>query len=151
MFAPFHEPVAAELVRVARPDGRIGLINWTPGGFIGQLFALMKPYAAPPPPGATPGPKWGDEAHVRGLFGDRVRNLRAETRSLTVSCFASGAEFRDFFKRWYGPTIAAYRNIADDPARTAELDAALADLADRNAAGGRVMQWEYLLVTATVV
>jgi SAM-dependent methyltransferase len=150
MFAPFHQPVADELVRVTRSGGRIGLINWTPGGFIGQMFAVMKPYAAPPPPGATPPPKWGDEAHVRALFGDRVRNVRAETRNLPVSCFQSGAEFRDFFKTYYGPTIAAYRNIADDPARTAELDAALADLADRNAAGTRVMRWEYLLVTAQV-
>ncbi|HEX2902123.1 MAG TPA: class I SAM-dependent methyltransferase [Jatrophihabitans sp.] len=59
MFAPFHQPVADELVRVTRPGGRIALINWTPEGFIGQVFAAMKPYAAPPPPGAFAGAEVG--------------------------------------------------------------------------------------------
>ncbi len=72
MFAPHHQAAADELIRVCRPGGTIGLINWTPQGFIGNLFATMKPYAPPPPPGASPAPLWGDEDHVRGLFGDRV-------------------------------------------------------------------------------
>jgi SAM-dependent methyltransferase len=62
MFAPHHQATADELVRVVRPGGTIGMINWTPEGFIGNLFATMKPYAPPPPPGATPAPLWGDEA-----------------------------------------------------------------------------------------
>ena len=148
MFAPFHQPVADELVRVTRPGGRIGLINWTPEGFIGQLFATMKPFAAAPPPGATPGPRWGVESHVRELFGDRV-SLSAQRQKLAVSTFASGREFRDFFASYYGPTIAAYRNVADDPARTAALDQALIDLADQALVEG-TMPWEYLLVIATV-
>lgn len=148
MFAPFHQPVADELVRVTRPGGRIALINWTPAGFIGQLFSAMKPFVPPPPPGATPGPKWGDEQHVRTLLGDRVGDLRAETRRLRVDRFATGAEFRDFFARFYGPTIAAYRNVADDPDRTAELDAAIVQLADENLAGTGTMHWEYLLMIA---
>ena len=118
MFAPFHQPVADELVRVTRPGGRIALANWTPGGFIGQLFATMRPFVPAPPPGATPGPRWGDEEHVRGLFGDSVRTLDAHKRMLRVEPFASGAQFRDFFAAYYGPTIAAYRNVADDPERT---------------------------------
>jgi ubiquinone/menaquinone biosynthesis C-methylase UbiE len=150
MFAPFHQPVADELVRVTRPGGRIVLANWTPSGFIGQLFATMKPYAAAPPPGATPGPKWGEEEHVRALFGDRVRDLSARVLTLPVDYYRSGAEFRDFFKTYYGPTIAAYRNIADDPQRTADLDDALADLADKHGALSGHMQWDYLLVTAEV-
>jgi SAM-dependent methyltransferase len=150
MFAPFHQPVADELVRVTRPGGRIGLISWTPEGFIGRLFATMKPFAAPPPPGASPGPLWGNEAHVRELFADRVTDLRAERGNLHVDRFGSGAEFRDFFARYYGPTIAAYRNVADDPARTAALDDALAALADEHGAGSRSMEWEYLLVVARV-
>ncbi len=72
MFAPHHQPAADELVRVLRPGGRLGLVSWTPAGFIGQMFATMKPYAAPPPPGAQPPPLWGDEAHVLALLGDRV-------------------------------------------------------------------------------
>jgi SAM-dependent methyltransferase len=149
MFAPFHRLAADQLVRVTRPGGRIGNIAWTPSGFIGQMFATMKPFAPPPPPGAQPPPLWGDEAHVRELFGDRVRDLRAETRTLTVDRFGSGAEFRDFFKAVYGPTIATYRFIADDAARVAELDEALAALGDRHLRDDGTMGWEYLLVVAT--
>ena len=65
--------MAAELVRVCRPGGTIGMINWTPAGFIGQLFSTLKPYAPPAPPGASPPPLWGDEQHVREMFGDRPR------------------------------------------------------------------------------
>ena len=149
MFAPFHQPVADELVRVTRPGGRIVLANWTPEGFIGQLFATLKPFAAPPPPGATPGPKWGDEAHVRELFGTSVSTLHADRRELVVNRFGSGEEFRRFFAAYYGPTIAAYRNAADDPQRTADLDAAIDALADGFGAGTGVMRWEYLQVVAT--
>ena len=147
MFAPHHQAAADELVRVVRPGGTIGLINWTPAGFIGQMFAVMKPYAPPPPPGASPPPLWGDEAHVAELLGGRVGDLRMEHRKLPVSRFDSGAEFRDFFKVNYGPTIVTYRAIADDPVRVAELDAALAELGDASLVDG-VMDWEFLLVTA---
>ena len=150
MFAPFHQPVADELVRVTRPGGRIALANWTPAGFIGQLFAALKPYAAAPPPGASPGPLWGDEAHVRELFAGRVSELSATTQSLSVANFTTGAQLRDFFAAYYGPTIAAYRNVADDPQRTAALDAAIVEVSERFAVTSGVMQWEYLLVTATV-
>ena len=88
MFAPHHQAAADELVRVCRPGGTIGLISWTPAGFIGQMFAAMKPYAPPPPPGAQPPPLWGSEEHVRTLLGDRVESLTAETRKLTVTHFA---------------------------------------------------------------
>ena len=147
MFAPHHQAAADELVRVVRPGGRIGLLSWTPAGFIGQMFATMKPYAPPPPPGAQPPPLWGDEAHVRELLGDRVTDVTAETRTVQVPLFADGASFRDFFKRTYGPTIAVYRFLADDPARTAELDDALAAHGDRYVGEGP-MEWEYLLLTA---
>ncbi|HEX2902122.1 MAG TPA: hypothetical protein VHO01_01585 [Jatrophihabitans sp.] len=96
-----------------------------------------------------PGPKWGEQAHVQALFGDRVRHLTAERRQLPVATFDSGREFRDFFAAYYGPAIATYRNIADDPDRTAELDAALIGLADQALADGE-MQWEYLLTVAEV-
>lgn len=61
MFAPHHQASADELIRVCRPGGTIGLLNWTPEGFIGQMFATMKPYAPPPPPGSQPPPLWGSE------------------------------------------------------------------------------------------
>ncbi len=147
MFAPRHQDAADELVRVVRPGGRIGLLSWTPTGFIGRMFATMKPFAPAPPPGAQPPPLWGDEAHVRGLLGDRVSDVVAVREGVSTDRFASGADFRDFFKATYGPTIAVYRSIADDPARVAELDAALAALGDDALVDGR-MEWEYLLLTA---
>jgi ubiquinone/menaquinone biosynthesis C-methylase UbiE len=148
MFAPHHQAAADELLRVVRPGGTIGLLSWTPEGFIGQMFATMKPYAPPPPPGASPAPLWGHVDHVRQLFGDRVTDLEARQQTLRVDHFADGAEFRDFFKANYGPTIAVYRSLADDPERTAALDADLAALGDRFDLGGGALDWEYLLVTA---
>jgi SAM-dependent methyltransferase len=148
MFAPFHQPVADELTRVCRPGGTIALINWTPSGFIGQLFAAMKPFAATPPAGASPGPLWGDEGHVRSLLGERIADLRTERRTLTVDRFDSAAQFRDYFRTYYGPTIAAYRNVADDAARTGQLDAAILDVATAFGAGTGPMEWEYLLAIA---
>ena len=148
MFAPFHQAAADELARVCRPGGRIGLVSWTPGGFIGQMFATMKPYAPPPPAGAQPPPLWGDEQHVRTLLGDRVTDVVAEKRQLRVEAFATAEEFRDYFKAAYGPTIAVYKAIADDPAKVAALDEALADLGRRHDLGGGAMEWEYLLFTA---
>jgi SAM-dependent methyltransferase len=147
MFAPHHQQAADELIRVCRPGGTIGLISWTPEGFIGQMFATMKPYMAAPPPGVSPPPLWGSAEHVTGLLDARVTGLHAELRRLAVDAFGDGAGFRDYFKANYGPTIAAYRGITD-PAKAAELDAALADLGDRALAGTSRMEWEYLVVTA---
>ena len=153
MFAPDHQACAHELVRVVRPGGTIAIANWTPSGFVGQMLGTLKPYLPPPPAGARPGVLWGDEDHVRELFGDRVVSLAAETRVITVTCFRHPDEFRDFFKHNYGPTVAAYRTLAGDPDRAVELDRDLSALAARSHLGGDglTMQWEYLLVTARVV
>ncbi|MGN8551115.1 UNVERIFIED_CONTAM: class I SAM-dependent methyltransferase [Microbacterium sp. SLM126] len=150
MFAPHHERSAAELVRVVRPGGRIGLISWTPQGFIGQLFAALKPFNAPLPPGAQPAPLWGDEAHVRELLGDAVTDIRATKESVRFEPFASGEEFRAYFASHYGPTIAVYNRNADDPAAVAAIDEALRGLGDRAIAAGGAIDSEYLLFTATV-
>ena len=153
MFAPHHQETADELVRVVRPGGTIGLINWTPEGFIGRLFATMKPYAPPPPPGAAPPPLWGSEDHVRALFGDRVSDLTMRRQTVHMDHCATPAEFREYWKRNYGPTIAAYRFNQDQPDRVAALDDDfLAFLTEWNQAGepGRTAyDAEYLLVTAT--
>jgi SAM-dependent methyltransferase len=154
MFAPYHQASADELIRVCRPGGTIGLLSWTPEGFIGQLFATMRPYAPPPPPGAQPPPLWGREDHVRSLLGDQVTDVRARRQSVRVSLFGRPGDFRDYFKARYGPTIAAYRAIGPDPDRTAALDAELDDLARRHdrgtvsGTGSTAMEWEYLLFTA---
>ena len=85
MFAPHHQASADELVRVCRSGGTIGLISWTPEGFIGQLFATMKPYVAPPPPGAQPPPLWGKEEHVSELLGDRVHRRQGREAACSAS------------------------------------------------------------------
>jgi ubiquinone/menaquinone biosynthesis C-methylase UbiE len=150
MFAPRHQVSARELVRVCRPGGTIGLLSWTPEGFIGQMFATMKPYAPPPPPGAQPPPLWGREDHVRALLGDRVTSVTARQQALRVGQFATPEAFRDYFKARYGPVIAAYRAIAGNPDRVSTLDRELADLARRHDHGTTttVMDWQYLLLTA---
>jgi ubiquinone/menaquinone biosynthesis C-methylase UbiE len=150
MFAPHHQAAADELVRVCRPGGRIGLIAWTPAGFIGQMFATMKPYAPPPPPGVQPPPLWGDEDHLRELLGDRVEQVQTETRALHATYFATPEAFRDYFKANYGPTISLYKAIADDPDRVAALDRDLVELGQRFDLGtdSTVLDWEYLLFTA---
>jgi len=147
MFAPHHQLAADELARVCRSGGTIGVLSWTPDGFIGQMFATMKPYAPAPPTGASPAPLWGRADHVRTLLGDKAGDLVAHQHTLRVSRFADGADFRDFFKTNYGPTIAVYRFLGDDTAKVAALDADLATLGDRYLTDG-VMEWEYLLVTA---
>ena len=152
MFAPHHQRAADELVRVAKPGGRIALISWTPEGFIGQMFKTMKPYAPPLPEGAQPAPLWGDEQHVRDLLGDRVADVTATRETVVVDRFDSGEAFRDYFKHHYGPTIAVYNRIADDPEQVRRLDSALAELARSHGLDrpGAPVEWEYLLVIARV-
>lgn len=149
MFAPHHQAVADELVRVCLPGGTIGMINWTPEGFIGNLFATMRPYAPPPPPGASPPPLWGDENHVRELFGDRVTELDMQRRQIVMDHCADPGEFREYWKRKYGPTIAVYKFNASQPERVGELDRDfLSFLTTWNRADSAGYDAEYLLITA---
>ena len=150
MFAPQHERGAAEILRVTRPGGRIGLLSWTPQGFIGRMFATMKPFNAPLPSGAQPAPLWGDESHVRALFGDAVADVTAVRETIRIDRFRDGREFREYFRTHYGPTIAVYNRNADDPDQVAALDAALDALGDSALGSDGVMEWEFLLLTATV-
>jgi hypothetical protein len=85
---------------------------------------------------------------VAELLGDRVTDVRAERRTLPVDHFADGAAFRDYFKTVYGPTIATYRHIEEEPQRVAALDADIARIGDAFLHGTSTMQWEYLLWTA---
>jgi SAM-dependent methyltransferase len=152
MFAPHHQAAAKELVRVCRPGGTIGLLSWTPGGFIGRMFATMKPFAPPPPPGAQPPPLWGSEDHVQELLGAQVTDLRALTQTVVIDKFAGPEEFLHYFKDFYGPTISVYKFIADDQEKVDALDRSLAELAGSSSTGGQgsplLMEWEYLLLTA---
>ncbi|ORB84723.1 SAM-dependent methyltransferase [Mycobacterium kansasii] len=149
MFAPQHQCAADELVRVCKPGGIIGLINWTSDGFMSELMTTIKPYLDAPQPGSQPAARWGDAAYVRDLLGDRVSNFTAEQHTLRVVMFADGEAFRDYMKAHCPPPRAAYQRIANDPRRVDELDDKLAALAERYLAGTpSTMEWDYLLVTA---
>ena len=151
MFAPMHQQVADELVRVCRPGGTIGMLNWTPEGMIGALFRTMGPFAPPPPPGAQPPPLWGSEDHVRELFGDRVDLHTLERDVLEVTAFEQPQDYGEHFKSKYGPTIVARANAEKD-GREGELDAALNEFCDEWNLGtpeqARFEQ-EYLVVVGT--
>ncbi|MDQ2676143.1 MAG: class I SAM-dependent methyltransferase [Actinomycetota bacterium] len=124
MFAPRHQAVADELVRVCRPGGTIGLLSWTPEGMLGALFRTMGPFAPPPPPGAQPPPLWGSEDHLAELFGDRVDWQKLERDVLEITAFEHPRDYGEHFKARYGPTIAA-RNNAAASGREQEFDDAL--------------------------
>ena len=144
MFAPFHSRAADELLRVVRPGGRIALLNWTPEGFVGQLFATMKPFAPPPPPGASPAPLWGKEEHVRELLGTGVSGLTARRQTITFAVTDSPVEFREWWKTHYGPTIAVYKAQEDPTA----LDTAFLEFLERSQQPDGTWEAEYHVVTA---
>jgi ubiquinone/menaquinone biosynthesis C-methylase UbiE len=152
MFAPHHQAAADELLRVCKPGGTIGLLSWTPDGFIGKMFATLKPFAPPPPPGAQPPPLWGNEDHVRELLGDRITGVHTRKQALSVRSFHQAEDFVRYFKSHYGPTISVYKFIAEDGDKVKALDQALAELAESfgDAHGDTPfqMEWEYLLFTA---
>ncbi len=148
MFAPNQPRTAAELLRVCRPGGRIGMANWTPDGLVGQMFATTMKHA-PPPFKLTPPVMWGTEDHLRELFGDGISELRAERRSMKMR-FLSIDHFLEFFRTYFGPTKMAYERL-DEAGREA-FEADMRELlAQRNEAGDRalVMTADYLEVVAT--
>lgn len=151
MFAPRHQDVADELVRVCRPGGTIGMLNWTPEGMIGALFRTMGPFAPPPPPGAQPPPLWGGEDHMRELFGDRVDWRMLERDVLEITAFERPRDYGEHFKARYGPTIAARGNASKD-GREGEFDTALDSFCDewnRGSAEAARFESEYLLAVGT--
>lgn len=151
MFAPDHGQVADELLRVCRPGGTIGMINFTPEGLAAEFFDALARYAPPPPPGALPPLLWGNEEHVRELLGDRVDSLEM-TRKEYVERAASPRDYVDLFRETFGPVIALRAFLADQPDRLAALDREFLDFAMRANRGGpdgpAEYQYEYLLVVA---
>jgi len=151
MFAPHHQDVADELVRVCRPGGTIGLLSWTPEGMLRALFRTMGPFAPPPPPGAQPPPLWGSEDHLRELFGDRVELRPSKRDVLEITAFEHPHDYGEHFKALYGPTIAARAN-AGRTGREAEFDDALNGFCDewnRGTPDRARFEKEYLLSVAT--
>jgi len=107
MFAPRPELVSAELVRVCRPGGRIAMANWTPEGFIGQMFKISGKHVPPPP--NMPSPlKWGDEETVRERLRDGIANLQLTRRMCQFDYPFPPADVVEFFRKYYGPTQRAF-------------------------------------------
>jgi ubiquinone/menaquinone biosynthesis C-methylase UbiE len=151
MFAPDHQKVANELLRVCRPGGTIGMINFTPDGLAAEFFGLFARFAPAPPPGALPPILWGSEAHVRELFGERVESLEM-TRSEYVEQAASPRDYVQLFTQTFGPVVALQAFLADQPDRAAELNRDLLEFATHSNQGPREgpaeYHYEYLLVVA---
>jgi SAM-dependent methyltransferase len=152
MFAPHHDRAADELLRVCRPGGTIGVLNWANPGSIADFFGVFGPYSPPPPPGTSPPLLWGDPGYVRELLGERVEGLTVTSGRLPVDHFAEPAELCAFYKRNFGPTVRAYAGIADDPERVAALDRAFLAYAtthNLDPSGPRARYaWDYLTFTA---
>jgi SAM-dependent methyltransferase len=122
MFAPRPQLVAAEMARVCRPGGRISMANWTPTGFIGQLFKITSQHVPPPP---VPSPLlWGDEATVRERLRDGFTRLRFIRRELTMAFPMTPPEAVEYFRAWYGPTQRAFAALdqAGQAARRRDLE-----------------------------
>jgi len=151
MFPPDHARVAGEIARVCRPGGTMGLMSFTPDGLGGKFFELFARFGPAPPPDALPPTLWGEEEHVRELFGDRVEVIRA-SRHEYVERADTPAAYVELFHETFGPFIALRGALSDRPERVAALDQALVDFAEgasSGEAGGPVeYRYEYLLVVA---
>lgn len=148
MFAPDQERAASELVRVCRPGGKIGLANWTPAGFAGQMFRAVGRHA-PPPAGLRPPVQWGTRERLQELFGDLALEIRVDTRHFAMR-FQSPEHWLDVFRQWFGPLNSAFSRL--DAAGKAALERDLLELLDAsNRSSGRafVAPSEYLEVMIT--
>jgi SAM-dependent methyltransferase len=151
MFAPDHQAAADELLRVCRPGGTIGLISYTPDGGVGEFFQVFARYLPPFPPGVLPAVSWGDEQHVRELLGDRVDALELTHGEGVERYDGSPRDYCDYYKAHFGPVVATFGLLADEPGRAAALDREFLDFAtrlNRGAPGGPV---EYRYGTLRVV
>jgi ubiquinone/menaquinone biosynthesis C-methylase UbiE len=148
MFAPDQEKAAAELLRVCKPGGRIGMGNWVPDGSVGKMFMTIAKHA-PPPPGVQSPLRWGTEDGLRELLGDGVTELQIERRK-SRQAFRSADHWLDFFRTYFGPTKVAYERVGPEGEEALTTDIR-AYLAEGNVAGDRalVIEPEYLEVVAT--
>ena len=149
MFTPNQDKAAAELARVCKPGGKIGMANWTPGSFIGEVFKVLGRYI-PPAAGVKPPSLWGTEERLRELFGSCVASLQAPRRNF-VFRYRSPRHWLDTFRTYYGPMNKAFGGL--EAAQQGSLAEDLLDLAQRfNTAteGGMTVPSEYLEVVIRV-
>jgi len=148
MFTAQHARAAREMLRVARPGGRIGMANWTPEGFVGQLFKVVGGFV-PPPPGVKSSALWGTRAYLEELFGPAASDIRTERRMFNFR-YQSPAHFVQMFRDYYGPTHKAFGAL-DAPGQKRLADA-ITELCEKLNVGGKdslVVPGEYLEVVIT--
>ena len=127
MFSPDHRRTAGQLLRVTKPGGRIGIANWTPDGFIGQLFRTIGGFL-PPPEGLASPAEWGKETRIVELFGPYARDIRAQTKQFVFN-YRSAEHWIEFFRTFYGPVNKAFAALDDVNQRS--LHTAIAALLER--------------------
>jgi hypothetical protein len=151
IFAPDHRAVADDMLRVCRSGGTVGMLNFTPAGLFSDFLATLAPYAPPPPAGALSPALWGSEEHVRELFGERVEWLQLSRGGYSERA-ASPRDYVELFKQAFGPVMAIYQGLADQPERSGALDRDFLDFAHRAdsgpSEGPAEYRYEYLLVVA---
>jgi ubiquinone/menaquinone biosynthesis C-methylase UbiE len=145
MFTPNQDKAAAEMLRVCKPGGKIGLANWTPEGFIGQVFKSIGKYL-PPPAGAKSPALWGTRRRLEEMFGAAASAIKAEPRNVMFR-YRSPEHFLEVFKTYYGPTLKAFAALDETGQRglTTDLLALIATL-NRAKDGTMVVPGEYLEV-----
>jgi ubiquinone/menaquinone biosynthesis C-methylase UbiE len=148
MFTPDQERAAAELIRVCKPGGKIGLANWTPDGFIGQIFKTIGKYQ-PPPAGVKSPTLWGTESRIREMFGKQASAIRIEQRSFAFR-YRSAQHWLDVFKTYYGPLLKAFAAL-EPRAQAAVADdfIALAQRFNRSGDDTMVAPSDYLEIVIT--
>ena len=148
MFTPQHARSAREMMRVIRPGGRIGLANWTPEGFVGQLFKVIGSFV-PPPAGVKSPALWGTTAHLEELFGRGASDIRSERRMFNFR-YHSPDHFVQIFRDFYGPTHKAFGALdAKGQKGLADGIVALLERMNVGGAGPMVVPGEYLEVVIT--
>jgi hypothetical protein len=148
MFTPNQDQAAAELLRVCKRGGKIALANWTPEGFIGQVFKTLGKYL-PPPAGAKSPALWGTRARLTEMFGSGATSIKAESRVFNFR-YRSPEHFMDVFKTFYGPILKAFAAL--EPAKQEEFRSdllALIGRMNRVDDGTMVVPSEYLEVVIT--
>jgi SAM-dependent methyltransferase len=152
IFAPHHQAVADQLLRVCRPAGTIGMITIVPVGLMRDLLEIIERYSPPLPPGALSPLEWGSEDHVRELFGDRVESLELTRKKLVLNRFADPVDLWRYMKSNHPLVVGLYQDLADESARAATLDRGLVEAATRWNRGGpdgpAIYEMDYLLVVA---
>jgi SAM-dependent methyltransferase len=144
MFTPNQEQAAAEMLRVCRSGGRIAMANWTPDGFIGQLFKTIGKHL-PPPAGVKSPALWGTEARLQELFGDGASQIQCPKRHFNFR-YRSAQHWLDVFRTWYGPVHKAFAALGDNGAALEKDIMALLASFNRKGESTLVIPSEYLEV-----